>query len=149
MKSKSLIIIGCLAVLTIGCTNQNQTVTETPTQTATATTITTSNVKPGTFQSAAHPTQGQVTLVQEAGKNYLEFNQDFKTDLGPDLQVILSRSENPASGVKDGNYIRIARLQKTSGSQRYALPDNVNLEEFKSVAVWCRLFNATFGYAVL
>ncbi|BCL38487.1 DM13 domain-containing protein [Nostoc sp. MS1] len=145
MKYKSLIIIGCIAILNVGCTNQNQTVTQTPT----ATTVASANIKAGAFQSAAHPTQGQVTLVKEAGKNYLEFNQDFKTDLGPDLQVILTRSEKPASGVKDGDYIRIARLQKTSGTQRYALPDSVNLQEFKSVAVWCRLFNATFGYAVL
>ncbi|BAT54684.1 hypothetical protein NOS3756_36560 [Nostoc sp. NIES-3756] len=145
MKYKHLIIIGCIAVLTIGCTNQNQTTT----QTSTTTTVTSTDFKQGTFQSAAHPTKGQVTLVQEAGKNYLEFNQDFKTDLGPDLQVILTRSEKPTSGIKNGSYIRIARLQKISGSQRYALPDNVNLQEFKSVAIWCRLFNATFGYAVL
>lgn len=37
----------------------------------------------------------------------------------------------------------------TSGAQRYALADNVNLADFRSVAVWCRKFNATFGYAPL
>ncbi len=144
MKCKFLIIIGCVAVLTIGCSNQ--TVTQTPT----ATTVTSADVKPGKFQAGEHPTQGQVTVLKEAGKNYLEFDQNFQTNKGPDLYVILSRSEKPpVSGIKEKDYISIARLQKTSGNQRYALPNNINLQEFKSVAIWCRKFNVTFGYAVL
>jgi hypothetical protein len=144
MRYKYLIIIGLISILSVSCTNQ--TVTETPT----ATTVATADVKPGNFQAGEHPTQGQVSVVKEAGKNYLEFDQNFKTDQGPDLYVILYRFEKPPiSGIKEKDYVSIARLQKISGNQRYALPNNVNLQEFKSVAIWCRKFNATFGYAIL
>ncbi|NEQ63853.1 MAG: DM13 domain-containing protein, partial [Moorea sp. SIO4A1] len=47
------------------------------------------------------------------------------------------------------DYVTLARLQKFSGAQRYAIPDDLNLDEFGSVAVWCRRFNITFGYASL
>ncbi|MBD2347075.1 DM13 domain-containing protein [Anabaena subtropica] len=144
MRCKYLIIIGLIGVLTIGCTSQ--TVTQTPT----ATTVATSDIKPGNFQAGEHPTQGQVTVVKEAETSYLEFDQNFKTDQGPDLYVILYRSAKPPiSGIQEKDYVSIARLQKTSGNQRYALPKNINLQEFKSVAIWCQKFNATFGYAVL
>lgn len=104
----------------------------------------------GTFKAGEHPTQGTVRVVTEKGKRYLEFNQSFKTDQGPDLYVILHRSDAPpVSGIKKKDYVSIARLQKTSGAQRYTLPNNVNLADFRSVAVWCRKFNATFGYAPL
>ena len=104
----------------------------------------------GSFKAAEHPTQGTVRVVTEKGKRYLEFDQGFKTDNGPDLYVILHRSDAPpVSGIKKKDYVSIARLQKTSGDQRYLLPDNVNLADFRSVAVWCRKFNATFGYAPL
>ncbi|WP_414752549.1 DM13 domain-containing protein [Anabaena sp. CCY 9910] len=144
MRYKYLIIIGLTSILSVGCTNQ--TFTETPT----ATTVATADVKPGNFQAGEHPTQGQVSVVKEAGKNYLEFDQNFKTDQGPDLYVILYRFEKPPiSGIKEKDYVSIARLQKTTGNQRYALPNNVNLQQFKSIAIWCRKFNATFGYAIL
>lgn len=144
MIRKHLIVIGFVGILTIGCTGQ--TVTQTPT----ATTVASPDVKPGNFQNGEHPTQGKVSVVQAAETNYLEFDQNFKTDQGPDLYVILYRSEKPPiSGIKEKDYVSIARLQKITGNQRYALPKNINLQEFKSVAIWCQKFNATFGYAVL
>lgn len=67
-----------------------------------------------------------------------------------DVFVILHRSDAPPTyGIKKQDYASIARLQKTSGNQRYAIPNNVPSADFKSVAVWCRKFNATFCYAAL
>jgi Electron transfer DM13 len=104
----------------------------------------------GRFRAAEHPTQGNVRIITEKGKHYLEFDKSFKTDNGPDLFVVLYRNQTvPVSGIKEKDYKSIARLQKTQGTQRYAIPDNVNLADFKAIAVWCRQFNATFGYAPL
>lgn len=106
--------------------------------------------KSGKFVAAEHPTQGTARIINEKGKRYLEFDKTFKSDSGPDLHVILHRDATlPISGLKEQDYITIGRLQKVSGTQRYAIPDNVNLKNFRSVAVWCRMFNATFGYAPL
>jgi ABC-type glycerol-3-phosphate transport system substrate-binding protein len=152
---KSLAIISVAALLTVGCTQKGiseQAETQTPTAVESpVATVTANTSQGGTFKDGEHPTQGTVKVVTEAGKRFLEFDNKFKTsNNGPDLFVILHRSDAPPIyGIKQKDYVSIARLQKTSGSQRYALPDNVNLADFKSVVVWCRQFNATFGFAPL
>lgn len=113
--------------------------------------------KSGKFISGEHPTQGLVHLVAKNGKSFLEFDQTFKTSAsGPDLVIVLHRSDDvigstkpPAYPLKKGEYIIIAPLKKYSGTQTYALPNNINLGRYKSVAIWCRKFNATFGAANL
>ena len=143
-----------VALLTVACAkevNSNQPNVQAeqsanPVATSLAQTLTQS----GTFQAAEHPTKGMVRLVTENGKRYLELDEAFKTDNGPDLFVILHRSEKPPTyGIKEKDYVSISRLQKVSGTQRYAIPAGVNLADFGSVAIWCRQFNATFGFAPL
>ena len=107
-------------------------------------------LKSGTFVAAEHPTKGTARIMMENGKKYIEFDESFKSDEGPDLKVILHRSDSvPVSGVKEQDYVLIAPLKQTSGAQRYEIPDNVNLSNYRSVAIWCQQFNATFGYAPL
>ncbi|CAN1211406.1 DM13 domain-containing protein [Tumidithrix helvetica PCC 7403] len=105
----------------------------------------------GSFVKAEQPTQGGVRIITENGKNYLEVAENFKTsDQGPDLQVILYRTANPPeSGIKESDYVILGKLQKFSGAQRYEIASNVNVKDFGSAAIWCRKFNATFGYAKL
>ena len=149
MKFKHLAVLSIIAGITIGCANEN-TLNQTNTQTTPQATQTTAGAGVGAFKAGEQPTQGNVKVVTEKGKRYLEFDPNFKTNKGPDLYVILYRSDAPPqSGIKEKDYLTIAPLQKTSGTQRYALPEKVKLGEFKSVAIWCRKFNATFGYAPL
>lgn len=150
MLLRFLAIVSTLTLLTLGCASEvksNQPDTKT---TPTTVAVTADTAQSGTFKAAEHPTKGTVRVVNEQGKQYLEFDKSFKTDSGPDLFVILHRSATvPVSGVKEQDYVSLARLQKTSGAQRYLVPNNVKLADFKSVAIWCRKFNATFGYAPL
>lgn len=114
-------------------------------------------LKSGNFESGEHPTQGTAQLVQQDGQVFLELDESFQTSTsGPDLVVILHRSDNvlaatepPAYPLKDGDYVVIAPLQEYSGAQRYAIPADVNVDEFRSAGIWCRQFNATFGVALL
>ncbi|MBD2773616.1 DM13 domain-containing protein [Iningainema tapete] len=151
MKFKYLAVLSIATLLTVGCATEvvsQQPVQETQPATSVTKTIAMRSSQAGSFRGAEHPTQGKARIITENGKRYLEFDQSFKSNNGPDLFVILHRSDAPPTyGVKKQDYISIARLQKTSGTQRYALPNNVNLANFKSVAIWCRRFNATFGYA--
>ncbi|WGV23313.1 DM13 domain-containing protein [Halotia branconii] len=151
MKFKHLAILAIATVFTINLTKQassNPPATQTPVASLFAASM--SMAESGKFQSGEHPTQGTVKVIAEQGKRYLEFDQSFQTDSGPDLFVILYRSDAPPiTGIKEKDYVSIARLKSIKGTQRYALPDNLKLAEFKSVAIWCRQFNATFGYASL
>ncbi len=104
----------------------------------------------GMFVKAEHPTQGTAKIVSDRGKTFIEFDQKFKTDAGPDLVVILYRRESvPIGGLKAADYVTLGKLQKTQGQQRYAVPASVDVSQYQSVAVWCRQFNATFGFAKL
>ncbi|AFY33220.1 DM13 domain-containing protein [Calothrix sp. PCC 7507] len=114
-------------------------------------------IKSGTFASGEHTTKGTVRIINQNGKFLLKLQPSFKTsDSGPDLVIILHRADNvinstkpPSYPLKRGDYIILAPLQKSSGAQTYLIPDNINLAEYKSAAIWCRKFNATFGAANL
>lgn len=96
-----------------------------------------------------HATVGTARIVEEDGQRYLEFDEAFDTAQGPDVQVVLHRSQPVPVNLEEENYITLAPLQSFSGTQRYALPADLDLSEYEAVAIWCREFNVTFGYAPL
>ncbi|MDS3862150.1 DM13 domain-containing protein [Thermosynechococcaceae cyanobacterium BACA0444] len=113
-------------------------------------------VSSGQFVAGEKPTKGMAKIVNQGGKKVLQLDQAFNTSsMGPDLVVILHKSKNPIAGakapfsLKSGDYVVLAPLQKFQGAQSYTIPENVNLANYKSVGIWCRKFNATFGYAAL
>lgn len=113
-------------------------------------------VSSGQFVAGEKPTKGMAKIVNQGGKKVLQLDQAFSTSsMGPDLVVILHKSKNPIASakapfsLKSGDYVVLAPLQKFQGAQSYAIPENVSLANYKSVGIWCRKFNATFGYAAL
>ncbi|MFB2834947.1 DM13 domain-containing protein [Floridanema evergladense] len=108
-------------------------------------------LKSGTFVAAEKPTTGAVRIVRENGQRFLEIDGAFSTsDQGPDLHVLLDTVEKPPQSYQNqGRVINLGRLRSYTGAQRYPIPDTVNLNSFKSVVIWCRMANATFGYAPL
>lgn len=105
----------------------------------------------GTFVKAEKPTTGTASIVTENGQQYLVFDASFQTSSeGPDLHVLLDPSDKPPMKYENLNsYVNLGKLEKFKGSQRYPIPAAINLSNFKSVAIWCRMANATFGYAPL
>ncbi|MGV2829689.1 DM13 domain-containing protein [Myxosarcina sp. GI1(2024)] len=103
----------------------------------------------GQFVAVEHPTQGQVSIIEEDGNRYLELSSDFQTDEGPDLKVILHDADTVDLKVEEGSYVSLGALSSFSGAQRYLIPEDVDLNQYQSVAIWCEQFNATFGYAPL
>ncbi|MEA5477754.1 DM13 domain-containing protein [Pseudanabaena galeata UHCC 0370] len=111
----------------------------------------------GSFISAEHPTKGKARIAQENGNYFIELDEGFKTsENGPDLFVILHRSPNilniskpPAYAIAEADYTVIAPLKSFNGKQRYEIPKDIQIDKYQSIAVWCRMFNATFGFAPL
>ena len=96
-----------------------------------------------------HPTEGQAVITEENGKRYLTFDDNFTTARGPKVKVVLHRNASVPVNIEENDYITIAPLESFDGTQKYLLPDNLNLDEYQSVAIWCEQFNVTFGYAAL
>jgi len=107
----------------------------------------------GSFVAAEAPTTGTAKIVEENGQKYLEIDSAFSTtDQAPDLQVLLDTVEQPPSkyqASESGRYLNLGGLQSVTGEQRYPIPGFVDTTQFKSVVVWCRMANATIGYASL
>ena len=93
--------------------------------------------------------EGTFKIITVDEKQYIEFSDDFKVSKGPDLEIILHKNNVVASSISEKDYISLAPIQSFSGNQRYEIPENVNLDDYASVAVWCEDFNVTFGYAEL
>lgn len=102
----------------------------------------------GDFQKSEHPTSGNAQIVMQNGKKYLKLDSSFQSESGPDVFILLHRQGSPKSYGK-ADYIKLGRLKKFSGQQMYTIPNGVNIGNFKSVVIWCRKFNATFGFAPL
>lgn len=102
----------------------------------------------GSFVRDAKNTEGSVKVVEEDGKRYLELGEDFKTGRGPDVFVLLHREATPKSYDKD-DFVNLGMIDSFSGAQRYEIPEDVTVNDFQSVVIWCRQFNVTFGHAKL
>lgn len=165
--------LSCTVLTLLGCTKETTTqasTTNLPLASPAAKTPATGSPQPQTAQSpkatvlssstfvdGEHPTRGGVRIVKQNNQRQLELDSAFKTSTsGPDLVVILHRSADvigstppPAFPIKEGDYTLLAPLKSYTGAQSYPIPDDLNLADFKSAAIWCRRFNATFGAATL
>ncbi len=161
-RMSSIVPISIIAsiILMIGCSEIPAKTSQT-TQTESVATSTKSESKSqkrtGNFISGEHTTTGLASIVQENGAYFIELDQTFNTSSsGPDLFVILHRSPDilkitkpPDFGIAEGDFVTIAPLKSFNGKQRYEVPKNIQPDSFKSVLVWCRQYNATFGFAPL
>ncbi len=99
----------------------------------------------GSFIGRAHPTTGLAKVITDGNQRFLRF-EGFETDNGPDLNVYL------ATGPPDGSpedFIHLGDLKGNIGDQNYELPDDVDLDRYTTVFIWCVRFSVGFGAAPL
>ena len=104
----------------------------------------------GEFISRSHPTRGQVEVLGDGtGQRFLRF-EDFRTDNGPDLNVYLSAAppDVPAGQFTD-DYVDLGDLKGNVGAQNYEIPQELDLDRYSTVVIWCVRFSVAFGAAEL
>jgi hypothetical protein len=109
-------------------------------------------VATGTFIHAnpsdpLHWGQGKVSVYERTV--FLE--PDFKVGPGPKYHVYLlpkARVRSEAD-VKAATPVDLGRLRSFEGSQRYSVPESVNLDDYKSVVIWCEQFSVLISPADL
>jgi hypothetical protein len=107
----------------------------------------------GKLEEKAHPTSGRATIYKSGdGKQYLRLT-DFTTSNGPDVHVVLVRSEDKALAqdivAGDLDHVELGSLKGNRGDQNYDVPGVVDLEKYQAVAIYCERFHAIFGVAKL
>ena len=90
---------------------------------------------------AIHQGSGSFQLVEEDGERFIELSEDFSSTRGPDLFVWI------VNGDDTEDRVNLGRLQSARGAQRYALPADVNLDDYDRVIIWCRTFRVLFSTA--
>ena len=69
---------------------------------------------------------------------------------GPDLKVYLSAA--PADGdvdAHDDDYVGLGGLSGNIGSSNYEIPDDVDLDRYRTAVIWCERFSVGFAVAQL
>ncbi len=90
-----------------------------------------------------HDAQGDAyTIPLEDGSNVLRL-ENFQSTNGPDLFVYLATDD------KASEFINLGDLKANKGNQNYEIPDDVDLEKYNKVLIWCKSFAVLFGSAKL
>ena len=105
----------------------------------------------GSFQGAdpGHQVSGIVEIYKEGDETYIKIGEDFKTTPGPDLVVILYADSEVPRAIDEEDYATIAELKEFPIGEAIALDEAIDAGAYDSVAIWCRAFNVTFGFASL
>jgi hypothetical protein len=96
----------------------------------------------GDFMPSAHEVEGKALVIESESRKILRF-EDFETDNGPNLHIYLATDTN----VDD--YIDLGEIKATKGNVNYDIPEEVDLEKYDTVVVWCVPFRVLFSYAEL
>jgi hypothetical protein len=108
----------------------------------------------GDLISHEHTTTGTVRVLRMPDGSHILRLENLDTSNGPALKVWLSDAAvTPGRAgwhvFDDGKFVDLGDLKGNRGSQNYPLPRGVNLDEYRSVSVWCDRFNVSFGAATL
>ncbi len=92
-----------------------------------------------------HYGKGKVTLYQET----VFLHSDFEVGPGPKFHVFLVPKSKIRSSndVKDTMWIDLGRLRSFKGSQKYKIPNGLDLAKYQSVVIWCEQFGVLISPA--
>lgn len=94
-----------------------------------------------------HYGKGRVSVYPKL----VHLETDFEVGPGPKFHVYLVPDADitPSTRVQDSMFVDLGRLKAFTGSQNYPIPDGVDLDEFKSVVIWCEQFDVLISPAAL
>ena len=99
--------------------------------------------------SIGHPGTGTVLVYRQPDGSHVVRFEDLDVSNGPDLLVILSAAPlvDDRAAYSEVAFLSLGDLKGNQGNQNYVVPPDVNLEDYQTVAIWCRRFNYTFNAA--
>ncbi|MFC1721203.1 DM13 domain-containing protein [Patescibacteria group bacterium] len=90
--------------------------------------------------TSGHPAEGTVRVVQTEEGQVIRY-ENFSTINGPQLHVYIAKD------LEAKEFVDLGPIKGTQGNINYAVPDNVDLDEYKYVMYWCVPFGVLFNYA--
>ena len=105
----------------------------------------------GTWTKRTASIGGSWSIVEEGGARFLILSDDFKTKKAPDLKLFLSsRSFSAVDGDNaTSQAVLIAKLKSTQGGQRYAIPNDIDLDRHSTLLLHCEKYSKVWGGATI
>jgi hypothetical protein len=107
----------------------------------------------GVFHGQVHSTSGRASVYAPNGGGMVLRLTNFKTSNGPDVHVVLIAADDAKDNdnflTSHVERVELGKLKGNEGDQNYLIPAGTDLAKFKTVAIYCERFNATFGAAPL
>ncbi|GAA2581532.1 DM13 domain-containing protein [Actinomadura fulvescens] len=100
------------------------------------------------WNSVSHgQTTGKVKVYRLANGDRVLRLENLKTSNGPDLRVMLSKGGYETQHDLGPDRLELGRLKGNKGSSNYTVKPGTDLNEYRSVVVWCKRFDAVFAAA--
>lgn len=110
-------------------------------------------VATGVLHGQVHSTSGRASIYKDSGGKLVLRLTGFKTSNGPDVHVLLidakDAEDNANFLTSKTERVELGKLKGNEGDQNYDIPAGTDLAKFRTVAIYCERFNATFGAAPL
>ena len=105
----------------------------------------------GNFMDADdfHRGSGAAMIFRMSDSSAVLRFENFMVTNGPALSVLLSSNPSPASSSDLGDYVDLGPLKGNIGNQNYEISPSTNLDDFKSVVIYCVPFHVVFATATL
>lgn len=92
-----------------------------------------------------HRGWGDISVVEQEGKRYVIFGDNFKVTPGPDfrLYIVPEHGVETAQRFKEikSQSTQIAKVEQFNGKQIYTIPNSVTLNEETGIVIWCEAFS--------
>jgi hypothetical protein len=102
----------------------------------------------GGFDSVRHEAMGRAQAIELARGGRVLTLTNFEVDNGPDLRVYLVAGPARTEGEVD-EFEDLGGLKGNVGNQQYEIPDELDLQRYSTVVIWCRAFSVLFARAPL
>lgn len=94
------------------------------------------------FIPSKHEVEGSAVLIEYKSDRILRF-ENFETVNGPNLHIYL------ASDKSAEDFVDLGPIKATRGNVNYEIPEDVDLEKYNTVLVYCVPFKVVFSFAEL
>jgi hypothetical protein len=98
------------------------------------------------FSKVKVATSGWVKFVKEWDVYQIQIS-NLKTGSAPDLWIYLSKQNEINSSQDISSSLKLANLKSKNGDQIYVVPSDIDLNEYKSIAIHCTQYNKLFWSA--
>jgi hypothetical protein len=97
-----------------------------------------------------HRGSGDLRITQTDGGTRLAEMRNMQIVSGPNLLVYLVAEPDPLFPEDvTAKFVTLGKLKSLAGDHDYAIPEDVNLDDWGGVVVWCDTFKTAFAIATI